>query len=559
MAKTVAEVLWDVLAFHGVEQVFGIPGDSIDLLLESLHRDRRIRFVQVRHEEAGAFMASAYAKKTGKLGVCMGTAGPGAIHLLNGLYDAKLDHAPVLAITGQVGLPYLGTDFFQEVDLLSLFGNVALYNYQVIDPNQISVMADLACRQSLVKRGVTHLSFPFEVPRMRTKNPVRHYSIVNHARDSVPTDDVLKEAADRINASERPVMLAGRGALGARSELVKLAERASMPVIYTLPGKGVIADEHPLTMGGLGLLGAKPAHTAMEHADLCLLVGTNYPYLEFLPDKADIIQIDWEASQIGRRHLVDLGLVGSAEPTLKALTEHVTARGPSAFVDRVTKERRAWLEALSERAYAKRPAASPVNPQMVASSLSNLADHDANIAVDVGNVLVWMARNFRIKDHGWLVSAWLGSMGFGLPAAIAAKIAEPERQSIAVVGDGGFAMTMADFVTSIKYGWPVTVVLLNNGRLGMIKFEQEVHGMPEFATSLDNPDFAAYAEAAGGRGYSVRRPDEVEDTLKEALASDTSTIVDIYVDPEEKPLPPRISFDQAAGYAEALFRETLGV
>ncbi len=559
MAKTVAEVLWDVLAFHGVEQVFGIPGDSIDLLLESLHKDRRIRFVQVRHEEAGAFMASAYAKKTGKLGVCMGTAGPGAIHLLNGLYDAKLDHAPVLAITGQVGLPYLGTDFFQEVDLLSLFGNVALYNYQVIDPNQISVMADLACRQSLVKRGVTHLSFPFEVPRMRTKTPVRHYSIVNRARDSVPTDDVLKEAADRINASERPVMLAGRGALGARSELVKLAERASMPVIYTLPGKGVIADEHPLAMGGLGLLGAKPAHTAMEHADLCLLVGTNYPYLEFLPDKADIIQIDWEASQIGRRHLVDFGLVGSAEPTLKALIEHVAARRPSAFVDRVTKERRAWLEALSERAYAKRPAASPVNPQMVASSLSYLADHDANIAVDVGNVLVWMARNFRIKDHGWLVSAWLGSMGFGLPAAIAAKIAEPERQSIAVVGDGGFAMTMADFVTSIKYGWPVTVVLLNNGRLGMIKFEQEVHGMPEFATSLDNPDFATYAEAAGGHGYSVRRPDEVEDALKDALAADTSTIVDIYVDPEEKPLPPRISFDQAAGYAEALFRETLGV
>lgn len=559
MGKTVGEVLWEVLASHGVEQVFGVPGDSIDLLLEPLRKDRRIQFIQVRHEEAGAFMASAYAKKTGKLGVCMGTAGPGAIHLLNGLYDAKLDHAPVLAITGQVGLPYLGTDFFQEVDLLSLFGNVALYNYQVTEPGQITVMADLACRQSIAKRGVTHLSFPFEVPRMTVKEPVRHYSIVDHAVDSRPTEDVLDQAAERLNASERPVILAGKGALGARAEVVQLAEKANIPVVNTLPGKGVIPDEHPLAMGGLGLLGAKPAHTAMEHCDVCLLVGTNYPYLEFLPDKADIIQIDWEASQIGRRHLVDLGLVGAAQPTLRGLTSRVRARAANDFVERVKKERQGWLEALAKKAESPRPAAGPINPQQVADALSRVADHDANISVDVGNVLVWMARNFRIRDHGWLVSSWLGSMGFGLPGAIAAKIAEPERQSIAVVGDGGFAMTMADFVTSIKYNVPVTVVLFNNGKLGMIKFEQEVHGMPEFGTDLDNPNFAAYAEAAGGKGFLVTRPQDVQDALTEALATPTSTIVDVHVDPNERPLPPRITFDQAAGYAEAMFREVLNV
>lgn len=559
MAKTVAEILWDVLSSHGVSHVFGLPGDSIDLLLEPLRRDRRIQFVQVRHEEAGAFMASAYAKKTGKLGVCMGTAGPGAIHLLNGLYDAKLDHAPVLAITGQVGLPYIGTDFFQEVDVLGLFSHVALYNYQITEPEQIGVMADLACRQALAKRGVSHLSFPFEVPRFKVRAEISRYSLVDQTMDSVPTPQLLEQAANRINASERPVILAGKGTLGARIELAALADQAQIPVVNTLPAKGVLPDDHPLAMGGLGLLGAKPAHAAMEKCDLCLLVGTNYPYLEFLPKDAEVIQIDWEASQIGKRYLVDLGLVGSARPTLEALRNLVMPRSASPFVENLVRERQRWLKKLTDEAHSHVEPDGPVNPQLVADVLSRVAAHDANVAVDVGNALVWMSRNFRIRQHGWLVSAWLGSMGFGIPAAIAAKIAEPAKQSVAVVGDGAFGMMMGDFLTSLKYDWPITVVVLNNHKLGMIKFEQEVHGMPEFATDLYNPDFAAYGRACGGAGIRVERPDALQDALAEALSAPRSAIVDVWVDPNEKPLPPRISFDQARGYAEAMFRETLGV
>jgi pyruvate oxidase len=558
MAKTVGEVLLDVLYAHGVRHIFGIPGDSIDLLMEPLRKDRRIQFVQVRHEEAGAFMASALAKKTGKLGVCMGTAGPGAIHLLNGLYDAKLDHAPVLAITGQVGLPYIGTDYFQEVDLLSLFNNVALYNYQVTDPSQIGVMADRACRQALAKRGVAHLSFPFEVPRMAAPAAFREYTVVNHELDSVPTAELLDQAARLINTSERPVILAGRGAVGARESLIALAERANIPVVNTLPAKGVIPDEHPLALGGLGLLGAKPAHTAMEQCDLCLLVGTNYPYLEFLPKRATIMQIDWEASQIGLRHVVDLGLVGSAEPTLKELIRRIEPRDATPFVRRLGQERRTWLSNLTKEA-EHQGTKGAINPLWVADRLSKLVDANANIAVDVGNTLVWMARNFRSRNHGWLVSAWLGSMGFGLPAAIAAKIVQPERQSLAVVGDGGFAMLMADFVTAVKYGWPITVVVFNNRRLGMIKFEQEVHGIAEFGTHLFNPDFAAYADAAGGRGFRVDAPDAVEPALREALAESRPSIVDVYTDADVKPLPPRITWSEAMGYAEAMFREVLHV
>jgi pyruvate oxidase len=271
------------------------------------------------------------------------------------------------------------------------------------------------------------------------------------------------------------------------------------------------------------------------------------------------LQIDWAASQIGKRHLVNLGLVGAAQPTLKALAARVAAREPSDFVLDLKKQRRNWLAALNRQAEHQSRNKGPIHPQWVADRLSHLVDEDANIAVDVGNALVWMSRHFRIRHQGWLVSAWLGSMGFGLPAAIAAKIAEPDRQSIAVVGDGAFAMLMADFVTSIKYGWPVTVVVLNNRKLGMIKFEQEVHGMPEFGTDLLNPDFAAYARAAGGQGYLVERADQLESALRAALAERRSSVVDVWVNPDEIPLPPRISFDQARGYAEAWFRETLNV
>lgn len=552
----VGEVLWDVLVDWGVTHVFGIPGDSIDPLLDDLRKDTRLTFITVRHEETGAFMASAFAKKTGRLGVCMGTAGPGAIHLINGLYDAKMDHAPVLAITGQVSLGWIGTDYFQEVNILRIFDDVARYNYQVSDPRQIDVLASMACRTALAEHGVAHLSFPFEVSSMKTTGHVRHFTVVPHAIDAVPTQNILEAAARRINAAEKPVMLAGRGTRPYHKAVLDFAEKASIPIVNTLPAKGVVPDAHPLALGGLGLLGAKPAHRAMETCDLCLLVGTSYPYLEFLPKHATMIQIDWEAIQIGKRRAVDVGLVGSAEPTLRALTDLVVDRGSSDFLKDLQQDRQHWLQKVSEQANRRSKPDHPMHPQFVAERLSRLVDDDANVAVDVGNSLVWMARNFRMRQQGWLVSAWLGSMGFGLPAAMAAKLAEPTRQSIAVVGDGAFTMLMGDFATAVRYGWPITVIILNNSRLGMIKFEQEVHGMPEFGTHLTNPNFAQYAEACGGKGYTVTNPNDLDEALNQALHAKVPTIVDVYTDPNEKPLPPRITAAEAVGYMEALFKET---
>lgn len=560
MPRTAAAVLLDVLVAHGVEYLFGLPGDAIDPLMEPLRRDRRLTFIQVRHEEAGAFMASALAKKTGGLGVAVGTAGPGAIHLLNGLYDAKMDHAPVLALTGQVSTNFLGTDYFQEVNLLQLFSDVAVFNHQVTDPDQMAIMADNACRTALAKRGVAHLNLPFDALRGLVDEPLHHFGVRAAAAASlaaVPTDDLLDRAAQLIDGAERPVLLCGRGARGARTQVDRLARTIQAPVINTLPGKGVLPDRHPLAVGGLGLLGAKPAHSAMEQCDLCLLVGTAYPYLNFLPKSAKLVQVDWEVSQIGKRIQVDLGLVGHAGPTLDALTDRVRTRPrASHFVKTLQHQRREWLDWV---AGLSRDDDTPINPQRVVNLLSQLVKPDANISIDVGNALVWMARGFWIEDQEWLVSAWLGSMGFGLPAAIACQLVDPDRQSVAVVGDGGFAMLMADLVTAVKYHLPITVVVLDNQRLAMIKFEQEVEGYPEFGTHLTNPDFAAYAEAAGARGIRVESPGDLKGALTDALAHPGPVLVDVVCDPAERPLPPRISWEQAKGYATALFRETFGL
>lgn len=555
MPKSVAEVLLDVLVEYGVEHIFGIPGDSIDTLLEPLRRDRRLTFIQVRHEETGAFMASCLGKK-GRLGVCLGTAGPGAIHLLNGLYDAKMDHAPVLALTGQVATEHIGTDYFQEVNLLQLFADVSVYNHQITDPNQVSVMVANACRTALAKRGVAHLSLPFDTLQRTVTEPIHPVGVMRPPSASVPVAEAIGQAARLIDRAKRPVILAGRGACGSRQTLIDLAAKIEAPIINTLPGKGVIADDHPLALGGLGLLGAKPAHEAMERCDLCLMVGTAYPYLQFLPREAKTIQIDWEVSQLGKRYQVDLGLVGTIGPTLSLLTDAVARHVSSDFLQGLQKSRQQWLQRMASWGRADQ---TPINPQWVVDRLSHVVEADANINIDVGNALVWMARGFRIRDHGWLVSAWLGSMGFGLPAALASKLLEPEKQSVAVVGDGGFAMLMADFVTAVKYHLPITVVILNNHRLAMIKFEQEVMGYPEFGTDLTNPDFAAYAEAAGGLGLRVSDPDQVEAALTQAVSAARPVVVDVDCDPNERPLPPRITVTQAKGYATALFKETFGL
>lgn len=553
--ETISDALLDILARAGVRDMFGIPGDAINSVVEGVRKQDTIRFIQVRHEETGAFAAAAQAKLTGRLAVCLGTAGPGAIHLLNGLYDAKLDHAPVLAITGQVPTARLGSDYHQEVDLYTLFKDVAVFNQVVVSPEQMPHLAVRACQAAISQRGVAHLSLPVDVAGARYSARDSHPVFSGKAL-IVPCAADLDRAADLLNASERVVILAGIGATAARDQLVRLAERLQAPVIKTLRGKEILPDDHPLSLGGLGLLGTRPAVDAIDACDALLMVGTDFPYHDFYPDDVPAIQIDVEPDRLGKRYPVEVGLRGHAHLTLEALFGRVDAKDDGSFLEACRESMEAWRSRMDEQ---ETSADTPIRPQVVARALGELAADDAIFVCDTGAVTVWGARHLRMRaEQRFVLSSSLASMAFGLPGAIGAQLAYPERQVVALVGDGGFMMLVGDLVTAVKYELPLTIVIFNNHKLGLIQMEQEVQGYPEYQTGLLNPDFTALARACGADGISVSDPGELEAALRDALHTDAPTVVDVAVNPEERTMPPKINAKQAFGYGVAKAREFFG-
>lgn len=550
---TAADVLVDTLCAWGIDTAFGLPGDSIDPVMEAMRRDGRIRFYLTRHEEAAALAASAYAKATGRMALCLGTAGPGSVHLLNGLLDARMDHVPVLAVSGQVDRHVLGTGYFQEVDLPGILGHAAAYSELCTEPETLGVLAATACRRALGRSEPSHLSIPFDVAAASVSPDTRPGAPFFQPERVLPHDEDLQKAANAIDRAHRPVIFAGRGALDARGVLTALAEHLSAPVIHTLPAKGVIAEDHPLSMGGLGLLGAAPAHHAMEKADLLIMIGTNYPYLDFLPPKVPTIQIDRDAARIGQRHPVLVGLVGSARDTMEALLARTCERTEDGWVRELQKERDHWHR---ERVAEAKRQDEPLHPQVVAQAVSEVFPPETPVVVDVGNVLVWMAQQYRVRGGRFLTSAWLGTMGFGIPGAIGACVGLGRQPVVSVCGDGGFEMQIADLVTAVRYHLPITFVVLRNDKLAMIKYEQEVAGYPEYEVDLVNPDFSKAADAMGARGIRVRRYEEVRPALEEARDGAGVTVVECVVRANELPLPPRLKLPQATHYALALFRET---
>jgi len=553
LRKNGAEVLVELLIEWGVDHIYGMPGDSINTIIEALRKAKdKIKFIQVRHEEVGAMAAASYAKLTGKLGVCMAIAGPGAIHLLNGLYDAKLDHVPVLAITGQVESDLLGTDFFQEVNLERMFDDVAVYNQRVMSAEQIPAVVNQAIRSAYTKKGVAVLTIPDDIPKFEVKAEARKTTSFFVKSETIPEHADMSKAKEILLSAKKPVILAGKGALGAREPLLQFAEKLAAPIVLTLPAKGLIPDEHPLCIGGLGLIGTKPAYEAMREADTLIMVGTSYPFTGFLPDDAKIIHIDIDPAQIGKRLTIDVGLAGEAEKTLTWLTNQINHQEDRSFLKKCQENMKKWWEKLSED---ENRDSIPIKPQRVIHELQKVADEDAILSVDVGNVTVWMARYFRMTKQKFIISSWLATLGCGLPGAIAGKIAFPDKKVFAICGDGGFAMTMNDFVTAIKYRLPMVVVVLNNHKIAMIKFEQEVMGNIEYATDLHNPNFAMYAEACGGIGYRVEKIEELRPAFQKAVAQDKPVIIDVVVDADEAPIPPKITFAQAYGFAKHMLKE----
>jgi pyruvate dehydrogenase (quinone) len=562
MATTTADLLVDRLCDWGVEVVFGLPGDGINGLMEALRqRQEHVRFLQVRHEESAALMACGYAKFTGRLGVCLATSGPGGIHLLNGLYDAKLDGQPVLAITGLPFHDLIGTFTQQDVALDRLFTDVAKYSERVMGPTHVESVTDLACRTALAYRGVAHLAVPVDVQEMsvdakRSKRNIAHHTSDVFARGAqLPAEPDLRRAAELLDAGERVAILAGRGALGAGHELEAAAERLGAPIVKALLGRAAVPDDSPYTTGTVGLLGTRPSQEALEGCDTLLMVGTSFPYIEFLPKpgQARAVQIELDPARIGLRYPVEVGLVGDSRRILQTLVPLLRRHTERAFLEKAQAGMRDWTLLMEER--ATRPD-KPMKPQVLARALGLRLRDDAIVACDSGTIATWWARHIPVR-RGQMhsLSGTLATMANGLPYAIAAQVAHPDRQVVAFVGDGGFSMLMAEFATCVKYGLPVKVVVVKNNSLAMIKWEQMVFlGNPEYGCELQPIDFAAFARACGGTGFTIEDPEACGAVLDEALATPGPVIVEGVVDPFEPPLPPKITLDQAAKFARSLLR-----
>jgi pyruvate dehydrogenase (quinone) len=565
MAQTASDILIEILQDWGVDTVFGLPGDGINGIMEALRRRaEKIRFVQVRHEEAAAFMACAYAKFTGRLGVCVATSGPGGIHLLNGLYDAKLDGQPVLAITGMPYHDLIGTFTQQDVELDRVFMDVARYNARVMGPTHVENVAHLACRTALLYRGVSHISFPVDLQEATVDGQRSKRNISQHAQTDIasysarlPPDTDLAQAADILNNGKKIVILAGRGALGAGTELEQLAETLGAPIVKPLLGKAAVPDDSPYTTGGIGLLGTRPSQDAVESCDTLLMVGTSFPYIEFLPKpgQARAVQIELDPIRIGLRYPVDVALVGDSRCTLQALRPMIQRHQDRSFLEKAQQGMDKWRTLMASYTTADD---TPMKPQVVANEVNRLLRDDAIVTCDSGTIATWWARYIHVK-RGQMhsLSGTLASMANGLPYAIAAQIAYPERQVVAFVGDGGFSMLMAEFADCVKYRLPIKVVIVKNNSLGMIKWEQMVFlGNPEYGCELQPIDFAAFARACGATGFSVADPKQCGGVLEQAFTTPGPVIVEATVDPFEPPMPPKISVEQAAKFAEALAKGT---
>jgi len=560
---TAADVLIESLMDWGVEVVFGLPGDGINGIMEALRtRQDKIRFIQVRHEEAAAFMACGYAKFTGKLGVCLATSGPGGIHLLNGLYDAKLDNQPVLAITGLQFHDLIGTFTQQDVALDKLYMDVAVYNERIMGPTHVENVADLACRTALAYHGVAHIAFPVDLQeqevrsRQRSSRNIPHHSSDVKAHSArLPNRADLEKAADILNQGRKVAILAGRGALDATDELEHIAELSAAPIVKALLGKAAVPDDSPYTTGGIGLLGTKPSQEAMEDCDTILIVGSSFPYIEFMPKpgQARGIQIELDPKRIGLRYPVEVGLVGDSASTLRELIPLLRRKDDRSFLNAAQAGMKDWWEVMEKRAMRRD---KPMKPQVAAWELGKLLRSDAIVSCDSGTIATWWARQIPAKrGQMHTLSGNLATMAPGLPYTIAAQIAYPNRQCVAFVGDGGFSMLMADFVTAVKYKLPIKVVIIKNNTLGQIKWEQMVFlGNPEYGVDLHPIDFAEFAHACGGVGFTVEDPADCARVMADFLNAPGPAVLQAVVDPFEPPLPAKVKAEQAVHFAESLAR-----
>ncbi|CAH0169659.1 ubiquinone-dependent pyruvate dehydrogenase [Microbacterium sp. Bi128] len=553
---TVAENIVALLRRQNVARVYGLPGDSLNGFTDAIRRDGVIQWAHVRHEEGAAFAAAAEAELTGELAVCAGSCGPGNLHLINGLYDANRSRVPVLAIAAHIPTGEIGTNYFQETHPQELFRECSVYVEYVADPVQMPRLLEIAMREAIEKRGVAVLVIPGDVLLAKAKNE-RVVAIERATPRILPSDDELRRTADVLNAAEKVTILAGAGVAGAHDEVVELAARLQAPIVHALRGKEHIEWENPYDVGMTGLLGFSSGYRAMEDADVVLMLGTDFPYPQFYPQHATHIQVDIRGAQLGRRHPVDIGLVGTVRDTVQALLPLLTEGKRTRHADEAREHYRKTRAKLDDFAV---PAGrgKPLHPQFVARTLDRLAADDAVFIPDVGSPVVWAARYLTMTRERRLIGSFShGTMANAVSHAIGAQEAFPDRQVVALAGDGGLAMLLGELITIVQNKLPVKVVVFDNSSLNFVELEMKAAGFVTFGTDLKNPDFAAVAEAIGLKGFRVDESDDLEAALGAALAHDGPALVSVKTARQELSMPPSVTLEQAKGFTLYAIRTVL--
>ena len=558
MSQTVAEILVGVLERIGVRQIFGLIGDSLNPLGDAV-RKSKIEWIGVRHEEGAALAASGQAKLTGRLSVCAGTTGPGSNHLVAGLYEAAHDHAPVLALSGEMPRRMKGLDFFQATEPDLLFRDVSLYTQTIISPAQALGVIHQAIAAAYAGPGVAHLTLPQDVLSAKSDGTVSSIATLRPRAEVMPNEPDIDDAVRRIDAASSVVIMCGAGCRGAADQLGALSDRLKAPLVHTVRGKEIMDYKDPRWMGGLGMIGTKPVYRAVQRCDLLIMIGTDYPYSNFLPAKGNVIQIDQRPLALGRRTPTVLGITGSARPTIERLLEKTKAKADTKFFYQVTHERHQWDEMLDKQADLAR-SRDKLHPQAVARTVGDLAAAEAIFVFDTGLNTLWSGNWIRQNGRQRIIGSFNNAaVGTALGQANGIQSLDRTKQVIVLTGDGGFNMLMGEFMTAVHHKLPLKVVIFNNSALGLITLEAESVGILPFRSAIEfpNPDFAVLARACGAHGFTVKEPGMLIATLREALASDGPAIVDCVVAADEMPNLPHIELEQAGNYALAKIKEAV--
>jgi pyruvate dehydrogenase (quinone) len=557
MAKTVAEIFIETLVNAGIKRVYGVVGDSLNGLTDVMRKSKQIEWMHVRHEEVAAFAAGAEAHLTGELAVCAGSCGPGNLHLINGLFDCHRNRVPILAIAAQIPSHEIGSGYFQETHPEHLFKDCSHYCELISQPEQMPRVLGIAMRTAIAERGVAVIVIPGDVALRECSAPALSLGIANSASFLFPSNDELRSAADILNNARKVAILGGAGCEGAHSELIALAERLKSPIVHALRGKEFIEYDNPYDVGMTGLLGFSSGYHAMMNCDALLMLGTDFPYQQFFPKSAKIIQVDRRGDQIGRRTPVDLGLIGNVKDTLDVLTPLIESKTDRSYLDLCLNHYQNARKSLDDLAVGE-PGKTPIHPQYVAKVLDELAAEDAVFTSDVGTPTVWSARYLHMNGKRRLLGSFShGSMANALPQAIGVQASHPGRQVITLSGDGGLAMLLGDLLTLRQLKLPVKLVVFNNSSLGFVELEMKAAGLVDYGTDLVNPNFAKLAESADVLGFRVEKPEELRPALAKALAHDGPALVEVVVNRQELSMPPTISLDQALGFGLYMIRAIL--